>query len=53
MQGHIKLLQDRIVEENTEVTIGIKITAEREVGVGLEKDHSQGTILIIEGIIEA
>ena len=51
-QGHIKIMEDRIVEENIEVIIGMKITVEREVGVGLEKDHFQ-EILIIEGMIEA
>ena len=30
----------------------MKIIAEKEVGVGLEKDHSQG-ILIMDGTIEA
>ena len=51
MQGHIKILEDRTVEENIKVTIGMKITAEREVGVGLEKDHFQ-EIIIIEGTLE-
>ena len=52
MSDHIKILEDRIVEENTAVIIGIKIIAEKEVGVGLKKDHFQ-EILIIEGTIEA
>ena len=47
-----KILEDRIVEENIEVIIGMKIITEEVVGVGLEKDHFQG-ILIIEGTIEA
>ena len=38
-QGHIKILEDRIVEENTEVIIGMKITVERQVEAGPEKDH--------------
>ena len=44
-------MENRIVEENIEVIIGMKITAENQVGVGLEKDHFQG-ILIIKGMIE-
>ena len=51
MQEYTKILGDRTVEENTEITIGIKITVEKEVGIGLEKDHFQG-MLIIEGTIE-
>ena len=34
---HSKILEDRIVEQNIEVIIGMKILAEKEVGVGLEK----------------
>ena len=52
MPGHIKILVDRIVEENIEVIIGMKITVQREVGVGLEKDHFQGIIIVL-GIREA
>ena len=53
IQGHIKILEDRIAEENIELIIGMKITAEREVGVGLEKGHFQEIIvIIIEGMIE-
>ena len=37
-----------MIEENIDVIIGMKIIAEREVGVGLGKDHFQG-ILIMEG----
>ena len=48
---HTKILKDRI-EENIEVIIGMKIIVEKEVGVGLAKDHFQG-ILIIKGMIEA
>ena len=40
------------IEENIEVIIGMEIIEEKDVGVGLEKDHFQG-ILIIEGMIEA
>ena len=53
-QGHIKILDDMIVEENKEVITGMKITVEIAVGVGLEKGHFQRIILIviIEGMIE-
>ena len=53
MLGHIKILEDRIVKENIEAIIEIKIMAEREVEEGLEKDHFQGIMIIIEGTIEA
>ena len=54
MQDSIKILEDRIVEENIEVIIGIKIIAEKEIGADLEKDHFQGRIIIMmEGMIEA
>ena len=54
IQGHIKILEDRMAEENIEVIIGMKITAEREVGIDLEKGHFQEIIVvIIEGTIEA
>ena len=52
MQEHYKTLEDRIVEENIEVIIGMKGIAEKEAGVGLEKEHFQGIIIIIEGMIE-
>ena len=46
-------MQDRVVEESIKVIIGMKITAEREVGVDLEKGHFQEIIVvIIEGTIE-
>ena len=48
----MKILEDRIVEKNIEVIIGMKIIAEKEVGVDLEKDHFQGIIIIKEGTIE-
>ena len=37
--GHIKIWEDRIVEEDIEVIVGMKIAVEREVGVGIEIDH--------------
>ena len=52
MQDCIKILEDRIVEENIEVIIGKKVIAEKEVGVGLEKNHFQGIKTIIEGMTE-
>ena len=49
-----KISGDRIGEENIEVIRGMKAMAEKEVGVGLEKDHFWGIkILIIEGMIKA
>ena len=41
----------RIVEEDIEEVIEMKIIIEKEVGVGLEKDHFQG--IIIEETTEA
>ena len=52
MWEHIKLLKDRIIEESIEEIIEIKIIVEKEVGVGLVKDHFQG-LVIIEGMTEA
>ena len=43
----IKILGDRI-EEDIEEIIGMKIITEKEVGVGLEKDHFEGTLIIEE-----
>ena len=50
--GHIRILEDRIAEENTEVIIEMIVIVEIEVEVNLEKGHSQETIAIIEGMIE-
>ena len=47
-QEHTKHFGDRTVEENIEVTKGMKITVEKEVGVGLGKDGFQEITLIIE-----
>ena len=49
---HIRISEDRIAEENTDVIIGMTVTVEIEVGVNLEKGHFQETIAIIEGMIE-
>ena len=37
-------MEGRIIEENIEEIIGIKIITEKEVGAGLEKDHIQTII---------
>ena len=51
--GHIRILEDRIAEENIEVIIGMIVTVEIEVGVNLEKGHFQETIAVmVEGMIE-
>ena len=50
--GYIRVLEDRIAEENTKMIIGIIVTVEIEVGVNLEKSHFQETIAIVEGMIE-
>ena len=44
---HIKSSEDRIIEEDIEEIIGMKIITEKEVGVGLEEDHIQ--TIIAEG----
>ena len=41
-----QILEDRIVEDNTEEIIGKKIMVAKEVGVGLEKGHFRGIIII-------
>ena len=53
MQEHTKILGDRRVEENTEVTIGAQITVEKEVRVVLGKGHFQEITIVIERKIEA
>ena len=40
-------MEDRIIEEDIGEIIGMKIIPEKEVGVGLEKDHIQ--TIIAEG----
>ena len=39
-----QILQDRIIEKAIEEIIGMKIIAEKEVGVGLQKGQIQATI---------
>ena len=48
MQEHIKvrILEDRTIEEDIEEIIGMRTMTEKEIGVGLEKDHIQ---TIVEG----
>ena len=53
MRDLTNISEDKIVEENTEVIIGMEVIAEKEVGVGLGKDHFQGKTIIVEGMIEA
>ena len=53
IQEHAKILGDRTAEDNTEVTIGMKITVEKDVGVGLGKGHFHEITIIIEAMIEA
>ena len=50
MWDRIKIFEDRIVEEDIEGIIGMQIITDKEVRVGLEKDHFKG-IIIIEGMI--
>ena len=42
MWEYIKIFKDRIVEKSIEEIIGMTIMTEKEVGVGLGKDHFQG-----------
>ena len=42
---------DRTIEEDTEEIIGMKITTEKEVGVGLEKDHIQTLAERMTGVV--
>ena len=43
MQEHIKILEDRIVEESTEIIIEMTVMVEVEIETGLGKDHFLGT----------
>ena len=49
-QEHIKILKDRVVEESTEITIGMKVTEEIGIATGLEIDQSLETLIIEEMI---
>ena len=48
MWEHIKILEERIIEEDKEEMIGMKMITQKEVGVGLEKDHIQTIIAEVE-----
>ena len=48
MQKHIKILEDKIVEESTEIIIEMTVIAEVEIGTGLEKDHFLETLIAEE-----
>ena len=48
MQGHIKIMKDKIVEESTETITQVKVIAEVEIGTGLEKVHFQKMLVVIE-----
>ena len=50
MQECIKILEDKIVEENAEIIIEIKVMTEVEIGAGLEKDHFLETLVTEETI---
>ena len=50
MQKHIKILEDKIVEECTEVIIDMKVMTERGIGTGLEKNHFLETLVTEEMI---
>ena len=50
MQGCIKIMKDETIEECTEIITEMKVIAELEVGMGLEKDHFLGTSVMIETI---
>ena len=52
IQGHIRILEDRIAGENIEVIIGMIVTVEKGIAVDLEKGHFQEIIAVImEGMI--
>ena len=48
MQGCIKILKDKTVEESTEIIIEMKVMAVLEIETGLEKDHFLQTSTMIE-----
>ena len=43
-------MKDKTVEESTEIIIEMKVTAEVEIGTGLEKDHFLETSVMIKTI---
>ena len=50
MQECIKILQDKIVEESTEMFTEMKVMVEVEIGTGLEEDHFLETFITEERI---
>ena len=50
MQLCIKIFEDKIVDENTEIIIEMKVMAEVEIGTGIEKDHFLETLATEEVI---
>ena len=50
IQGCIKTLKDKTVEESIEIIIKMKVMAEVEIGTGLEKGHFLETLVAIETI---
>ena len=47
-QEHIKILEDKIVEENTEVIIEMKLITEIGIGTDLERDYFLETLVTEE-----
>ena len=47
MQGCIKILKDKTVEESTKITIEVKVIVEEEIGTGLGKDHFLETLVMV------
>ena len=50
MQGCIKILKEKAVEESIEIIIEMKVTAEVEIGTGLVQDLFLETSVMIETI---
>ena len=50
MQGHIKNLRNKTVEESTEIITEMKVIAEVGIGTGLGKDCFLETLVMIETI---
>ena len=50
IQGHIKTLKDKTVEESIEIITEMKVMAEVEIGTDLGKVHFLETLVAIEAI---
>ena len=48
MQGCIKILKDKTVDESTEIIIEVKVIEKVEIGTGLDKDHFLETLVRVE-----